>query len=121
MQNSIHYKVDVMYYEDYEMYYLIIPEDYLNNIDELRQNKNDIFAKGKILTFSTNNFSFDAVIDSSEEDPDEDGVVYAYLVPIKEEYQYSKDITGYYDVQERIGDLTYERMLDAINQFVNGN
>ena len=120
-QNSIHYNVEVMYYEDYEMYYLIIPEDYLNNIDELRQNKNDIFAKGKILTFSTNNFSFDAVIDSSEDDPDEEGVVYAYLVPIKEEYQYSKDITGNYDVQERNGDLTYERMLDAINQFVNGN
>ena len=70
-QNSIHYNVEVMYYEEYEMYYLIIPEDYLNNIIELRQNKNDIFAKGKILTFSTNNFSFDAVIDSSEEDPDE--------------------------------------------------
>lgn len=121
MQNSIHYKVDVMYYEDYEMYYLIMPDDYLNNIEELRQNKNDIFAKGKILNFSKKNFSFDAVIDSSEEDPDKEGVVYAYLVPIKEEYQYSKDITGYYDVQERIGDLTYERMLDAINQFVNGN
>lgn len=120
-QNSIHYNVEVMYYEDYEMYYLIIPEDYLNNIDELRQNKNDIFAKGKILTFSTNNFSFDAVIDSSEEDPDEEGVFYAYLVPVKEEYQYSIDVTGYYDVQERSGDLTYERMLDAINQFVNGN
>ena len=120
-QNSIHYNVEVMYYEDYEMYYLIIPEDYLNNIDELIQNKNDIFAKGKILTFSTKNFSFDAVIDSSEEDPDEEGTIYAYLVPIKDEYQYSIDITGNYSVQERNGDLTYERMLEAINLFVNGN
>ena len=120
-QNSIHYNVEVMYYEDYEMYYLIIPEDYLNNIDELIQNKNDIFAKGKILTFSTKNFSFDAVIDSSEEDPDEEGTIYAYLVPIKDEYQHSIDITGNYSVQERNGDLTYERMLDAINLFVKGN
>jgi len=120
-QNSIYYNEDIIYYEDYEIYYLIITEDYLNNIDELRQNKNVIFAKGKILIFSKKNFSFDAVIDSSEEDPDEEGVIYAYLVLIKEEYQYSKDITGNYDVQERNGDLTYERMIDAINQFVNGN
>ena len=115
-QNYIYFTVNVDYYEDYEMYYLTIPNEYLNQIEELRKKKEDIFTKGKILTFSTknNDFSFDAIIDSTEE-------IYAYLVPIKKKYRYNYDLTGEYVSNERLGDLTYIRMKDAINEFNEGN
>ena len=47
------------------MYYIKIPKEYLNLINNLRKRKEDIFAKGKILTFSSSNtnFHFDAVVD----------------------------------------------------------
>ena len=114
-QNSIYYSVEIKYYKYYEMYYLIMPQEYLSQIENLRQNKEDIFSKGKILTFSKDNknFSFDAVIDSTEEK-------YAYLVPIQEKYRYSKNLEGEYMANERTGDLTYYRMVQAINEFVNG-
>ena len=115
-QNSIYYSVEIKYYKYYEMYYIIMPQEYLSQIERLRQNKEDIFSKGKILTFSKDNknFSFDAVIDSTEEK-------YAYLVPIQEKYRYSKNLEGEYMTNERTGDLTYYRMEQAINEFVNGN
>ena len=115
-QNYIYYEVNVDYYDEYEMYYLTIPNEYLNQIEDLRKRKEDIFAKGKILTFTTknNDFSFDAVIDSTEEE------IYAYLVPIKEKYRYNYNLVGKYFVNERLGDLTYIRMKDAINEFIEG-
>ena len=74
-QSSIFYSVNLEWYDEYGIYYIIEPKEYLDNIDQLRQNKNDIFAKGKILTFSDrSDFSFDAVVDSSEEDPDDNYV-----------------------------------------------
>ena len=84
--------------------------------------KNDIFSKGKILRFSTNNdFYFDAVVEYSEEDPNDKNIEYAYLVPVKENYRlYSPDILGKFKVEERKGDLTYDRMLEAINEFLHG-
>jgi hypothetical protein len=93
-QNITYYTVNVNYYNEYEMYYLVIPQDYLNQIDTLRLNKEDIFAKGKILTFSDEHsqFYFDAVIDSTEEN------IYAYFVPIKEKYRRSYNLCGYYNV-----------------------
>jgi hypothetical protein len=128
-QNQItYYTVDVKYFSFYKMYYIIIPRNYLNNLDYLRKNKTDIFAKGKILTFTLKigfyrEFSFDAVIDSSEEDLYKRGVVYAYLVPIKERYRrfhFRDNLLGTYRVEERSGDLTYKRMLDALDDFTNG-
>ena len=116
-KDIIYYTINVNYYEEYEMYYLDIPKSYLSQITQLRQRKEDIFAKGKILTFtSTDNkdFYFDAVIDSTED-------IYAYLVPIKEKYRYSDDLEGKYIVNERIGDLTYIRLKDAIEEFIEGN
>ena len=75
-QSSIFYSVNLEWYDEYGIYYIIEPKEYLYNIDQLRQNKNDIFAKGKILTFSDrSDFSFDAVVDSSEEDPDDKNIV----------------------------------------------
>ena len=116
-QNHIYYTINVYYYEEYEMYYLEIPKSYLDKINQLRKKKEDIFAKGKILTFTdkdNKNFYFDAVIDSTED-------IYAYLVPIKEKYRYSMDLARKYIVNERTGDLTYIRMKDAIDEFMEGN
>ena len=116
-QNQIYYTINVYYYEEYEMYYLEIPKSYLDKINQLRKKKEDIFAKGKILTFTdkdNKNFYFDAVIDSTED-------IYAYLVPIKEKYRYSMDLARKYIVNERTGDLTYIRMKDAIDEFMEGN
>ena len=57
-----------------------------------------------------------------EEDPDKKNIVYAYLIPIKEKYRaYNKNLIKKYIVKERSGDLTYERMTDAINAFIEGN
>ena len=116
-QNITYYTVNVNYYNEYEMYYLVIPQDYLNQIDTLRLNKEDIFAKGKILTFSDeqSKFYFDAVIDSTEDN------IYAYFVPIKEKYRNSMNLVGQYVVNERTGDLTYYRMKQAIDEFTEGN
>ena len=82
-QKTTIYKVNVQYYNYYQMYYVIIPYNYLRNIKHLRQTKSGVFAKGKILTFSPKTyywkeFHFDAVVDSSEEDLIFKGVVYAY-------------------------------------------
>ena len=115
-QSITYYTINVEYYDEYDMHYLTIPKEYLNQIDDLRKKKEDIFAKGKILTFSDekNDFTFDAIIDSTED-------IYAYLVPIKEKYRNDYDLTGEYVVNERIGDLTYIRMKEAIREFIKGN
>ena len=130
-QISISYTVKVDYYEYYDeyyeeergIYYLIIPQEYLNDIDKLIKEKNDIFSRGKILRFSGgNNFQFDAVVESTEKDPDNESIVYSYLIPIKEKYRYySEKLIDEFQVEERNGDLTYERMLEAINEFIEGN
>ena len=121
-QSSIFYTVELKYYREYEIYYIIEPKVYLENIEELRKEKNDIFTKGKILRFSLHeDYYFDAVVDSSEEDPDDNSIIYAYIVPIKvKDRYYNKNMLGKYKVEERSGDLTYERMLDAINEFIEG-
>ena len=69
-QNRFYYTVNLEYYNDYEMYYITIPQNYLDQIEELRKRKEDIFAKGKILTFEDkdSDFHFDAVVDSTEEE-----------------------------------------------------
>ena len=130
-QISISYTVKVDYYEYYDeyyeeergIYYLIIPQEYLNDIDKLIKEKNDIFSRGKILRFSgRNNFQFDAVVESTEKDPDNENIVYSYLIPIKLKYRlYSEKLIDEFQVEERNGDLTYERMLEAINEFIEGN
>ena len=130
-QISISYSVKVDYYEYYDeyydeyrgIYYLIIPQEYLNDIDKLIKEKNDIFSRGKILRFSgENNFQFDAVVESTEKDPDNENIVYSYLIPIKLKYRlYSEKLIDEFQVEERNGDLTYERMLEAINEFIEGN
>ena len=130
-QISISYTVKVDYYEYYDeyyeeergIYYLIIPKEYLNDIDKLIKEKNDIFSRGKILRFSRgNNFQFDAVVESTEKDPDNENIVYSYLIPIKLKYRYySEKLIDEFQVEERNGDLTYERMLEAINEFIEGN
>ena len=130
-QISISYTVKVDYYEYYDeyydeyrgIYYLIIPQEYLNDIDKLIKEKNDIFSRGKILRFSRgNNFQFDVVVESTEKDPDNESIVYSYLIPIKEKYRYySEKLIDEFQVEERNGDLTYERMLEAINEFIEGN
>ena len=127
-KEDIYYTVNVQYFRPYRMYYLIIPREYLNNIDTLRQNKNDIFAKGKILTFTyyrnhRRPFKFDAVIDSQEEDPYRKNIVYVNLVPIKERYRYRKarELLGIFKVKERNGDLTFDRMENALDEFEEGD
>ena len=62
------------------------------------------------------------MVESSEKDPKNENIEYAYLVPIKEKYkEYDENLLGTYQIEERSGDLTYERMLDAINEFTKGN
>ena len=126
-KKEVYYNVHVEYFRPYRMYFLIIPKSYLDNVDYLRKNKNDIFAKGKILTFDSKRyyrrpFKFDAVIDSQEEDPYRKGIVYVNLVPIKAKYRYkfASELLGNFTVKERSGDLTYDRMDDALNDFANG-
>ena len=125
-KEDIYYDVHVEYFRPYRMYFLIIPKSYLDNVEYLRKNKNDIFAKGKILTFSSEShykrhFKFDAVIDSQEEDPYKKGVVYVNLVPIKVRYRYkfARELLGNFIVKERNGDLTYDRMDEAHDDFDN--
>ena len=125
-KEDIYYDVHVEYFRPYRMYFLIIPKSYLDNVEYLRKNKNDIFAKGKILTFSSEShykrhFKFDAVIDSQEEDPYKKGVVYVNLVPIKVRYRYkfARELLGNFIVKERNGDLTYDRMDEALDDFDN--
>ena len=127
-KEDIYYTVNVQYFRPYRMYYLIIPREYLNNIDTLRQNKNDIFAKGKILTFTyyrnhRRPFKFDAVIDSQEEHPYRKNIVYVNLVPIKERYRYrlARELIGVFEVKERNGDLTFDRMENALDEFEEGD
>ena len=41
---------------------------------------------------------------------------------MKEKYRYySEKLIDKFQVEERNGDLTYERMLEAINEFIEGN
>ena len=64
-----------------------MPQEYSTQIDDLRKRKEDIFAKGKILTFTAENAKniyFDAVVDSTEG-------IYVYIVPIKQKFRYSKN------------------------------
>jgi hypothetical protein len=127
-QEITYYKLDVQYYKPYRMYYVIIPQNYLMNIDNLRKTKTDIFAKGKILTFSHKilygkELHFNAVVDSSEEDPFLKGVVYSYLIPIKRRYRtfnYNNNLLGNYKVKEKSCDLTYQRMEEALDDFEKG-
>ena len=62
--NDNSFSIYLDYYIDYyyQSYYLEPPRNYILNLEHLKQNKEDIFSKGKILTFSNNNntFSFDA-------------------------------------------------------------
>ena len=129
-QNSISFQVNVDYYEYYDeyyeeqrgLYYLIIPKEYLDNVENLRKDKNDIFTRGKILKFSGGNeFYFDAIVETTEEDPEDNNIVYCYFVPIKDEYIGTQKILGQFEVEERNGDLTYQRMEDAIKEFIGGN
>ena len=114
-QSITYYTINIEYYIEKEMYYLTFPKEYLDQIEDLRKKKEDIFSKGRILTFSDdkNDFIFDAIIDSTEDN-------YAYLIPIKEKYRYNFDISGEYVANERIGDLTYIRMKEAIKEFNKG-
>ena len=130
-QNSISFQVNVDYYEYYDeyyegqrgLYYLIIPKEYLDNIENLRKDKNDIFTRGKILTFNDeNDFTFDAIVESTEQDPDNKNIFYSYLVPIKKEYRKKlKKLLGKFEVEERNGDLTYQRTEEAIKGFLHDN
>ena len=64
--NDNSFKINLKYYNS--SYYLEPPKNYINNLQSLKQNKKDIFSKGKILTFSNNNntFSFDAIVKDFE-------------------------------------------------------
>ena len=42
----------------------------------MKKEKNDIFSRGKILrVFGENNFQFDAVVEGTEKDPDNENIV----------------------------------------------
>ena len=114
-KNSISFKVNIKFqkYDEfkryYPRYYLPLPDEYLENIEELKESKNDIFERGKILRFSNFNLSFDAVVNKRDDN-------FAYIIPIKKKLI---NLIGNYTVKERNGDLTYERMSDALDNFVN--
>ena len=62
------------------------------------------------------------MVKCSEEDPNDKNIEYAYFVPVKENYRsFNPEVLGKFKVEERKGDLTYERMSEAINQFLKGN
>ena len=114
------FEIYLDYYYPLRRYYLEPPESYISNLEELKQNKEDIFSKGKILTFSyNNNFSFDAIVEYFEIfiDEEENYCYYCYIQPIKEKYRRSNNLCGYYNVKERTGDLTYIRMKEALDEF----
>ena len=124
-KNSISFSVSLKYHRYYRKYFIIIPKIYLNNLNYLRQNKSDIFTKGKILRLTSinrynKNLSFDAVVNGIKINKYNKGVVFAYLIPIKRYYRNSKYLLCNYIIKERNGDLTYERMDDALNGFVQG-
>ena len=119
-QNDNSFRIRLKYYNPFRIYYLEPPESYISNLEELKQNKEDIFSKGKILTFSyNNNFSFDAIVEYFEIfiDEEENYCYYCYIQPIKEKYRRSNNLCGYYNVKERTGDLTYIRMKEALDEF----
>ena len=102
--------------EEYVSSYLEIPNNYSENLAKLIKKKEDIFTKGKILTFKTQkgprDFSFDAVVEKSDKSC-------VFIVPIKEQLRNNlSSLLGNYNVKERSGDLTYERMSIAIDEFV---
>ena len=124
-KNSISFSVSLKYHRYYRKYFIIIPKIYLENLNYLRQNKSDIFTKGKILRLTSinrynKNLSFDAVVNGIKINKYNKGVVFAYLIPIKRYYRNSKYLLCNYIIKERNGDLTYERMDDALNGFVQG-
>ena len=124
-KNSISFSVSLKYHRYYRKYFIIIPKIYLENLNYLRQNKSDIFTKGKILRLTSinrynKNLSFDAVVNGIKINKYNKGVVFAYLIPIKRYYRNSKYLLCNYMIRERNGDLTYERMDDALNGFVQG-
>ena len=125
-KNSISFSVSLKYHRYYRKYFIIIPKIYLENLNYLRQNKSDIFTKGKILRLTSinrfnKNYSFDAVVNGIKINKYNKGVVFSYLIPIKRYYRNSKYLLCNYIIKERNGDLTYERMDDALNGFVQGN
>ena len=116
-QNVNYYTIYLNFYEPNQKYYVIPPKQYISELETLATNKEDIFSKGKILTFtdrSDKNFYFDAIVENFEEEENE---YYSYIVPIKKKYRYSMDLIGKYEVKERAGDLTYIRMKDALDEF----
>jgi hypothetical protein len=120
-QNVNHYTVYLSFYNEMGRSYVVPPNKYLSELETLRANKEDIFSKGKILTFTdiqNKNFYFDAVVEKTEE---EEKAYYSYVVPIKKKYRYLQDLVGKYDVKERTGDLTYIRMKDALYEFLEGD
>ena len=124
-KNSISFSVSLKYHRYYRKYFIIIPKIYLENLNYLRQNKSDIFTKGKILRLTSinrynKNLSFDAVVNGIKINKYNKGVVFAYLIPIKRYYRNSKYLLCNYIIKERNGDLTYERMDDALNGFFQG-
>ena len=125
-QNTNNYSIYLDYYYPYMRYYIIPPKNYMSQLEQLKNNKEDIFSKGKILTFTSSDqsFYFDAVVESFGE---EEQIFYCYIVPIKKKYRYrdtnnykSIDLVGNYKVKERSGDLTYIRMKDALDEFSQG-
>ena len=127
-QKENFYHIHLKYYRPLKLYYLSPPNEYINNLEILKQNKEDIFSKGKILTFTKGDFSFDAIVLEYEEyyyyyyDKNDDYYYeyieyYCYILPIKKNYRKANILNGYYKVIERTGDLTYIRMKDALNEF----
>ena len=125
--NDNSFSIYLDYYIDYyyQSYYLEPPRNYILNLEHLKQNKEDIFSKGKILTFSNNNntFSFDAIVKDFEIFIDRNGnyFYYCYIQPIKKKYRKTNYLRGNYNVIERSGDLTYIRMKDALKEFYDNN
>lgn len=128
-QNFLSYKIYLDYYYNYfyESYYIVIPKDYKKNFDYYKSNQENIFSKGRIISFyypsknyykSFENFSFDAIVDFVEND-----LSYAYIIPIKTSLRDINkiDLTGNYLIKERNGEITFIRMLEAINEFSEGN
>ena len=123
--NDNSFSIYLDYYIDYyyQSYYLEPPRNYILNLEHLKQNKEDIFSKGKILTFSNNTFSFDAIVKDFETfiDKKRKYFYYCYIQPIKKEYRKTTHLCGHYKVIERSGDLTYIRMKNALKEFYDNN
>lgn len=119
-QDFLSYKIYLKYFFRLKLYYIDIPFDYKKNLNYYEKYKQNIFSKGKILSFyrctrhnkkfDPNNFKFDAVVFYVEYD-----LSYAYIIPIRKSLW--ENLNGNYNIKERAGEITYYRMLDAINYF----